>query len=81
MSSEFYVKISKESYLATPERHAWNCVLYYVQFTQEELLYLREWIEIREVIKYQTSVTKAFLREHFFKEINDWTDVEKYVKG
>jgi hypothetical protein len=80
MSREYFESISKETYLAYP----WNCVLYYIQFTQEELLSIREWLEIRGVIKYQKSVTKAFLRQHFFKEIDDclevdWTDVDRYV--
>ena len=85
MSKEFYEKIGKENILANPSKHAWNCVLYYIQFSQDEILAVKEWIEVRELIKYQKSVTKQFLRDNFQKEIDDclevdWTDVDKYVK-
>jgi hypothetical protein len=84
MSSAYYDKLDKQELLTNPGNYAWNCVLYYKQFTQEELLSLREWIPVREVIRYQKSVTRAFLAEHFQKEIDDclevdWRDVEKYV--
>lgn len=84
MSRTFYENINKLDILSNPSNYAWNCVLYYVQFSQEEILTVKEWIEVRELIKFQKSVTKKFLREHFQKEIDDclevdWTDVEKYV--
>jgi hypothetical protein len=84
MSKAYYESLDKQDIIANPSHHAWNCVLYYIQFTQDELLSLREWIEVRELIQYQRSVTREFLRTHFQKEIDDclevdWTDVEKYV--
>ncbi len=85
MSREYYEKINKTDIFVNPSCHAWNCLLYYVQFTQEEILLMKKWIEVRELIKYQKSVTKQFLRDNFQKEIDDclevdWTDVDKYVK-
>ncbi len=85
MSKEFYDKIGKETILENPSKHAWNGVLYYVQFSQDEILSVKEWIEVRELIKYQKSVTKKFLRDNFQKEIDDclevdWNDVDNYVK-
>lgn len=85
MSREYYENINKEDIFTNPSRYAWNCLLYYKQFSQEEILMMKEWIEVRELIKYQKSVTKQFLREHFQKEIDDclevdWTDVDKYIK-
>ena len=73
-----------EPYLKNPERYAWNLLLTQVQFTQEELLHVRNWIVIRSLIRYQTSVTKAFLEEHFATDIDeslevDWAFVELYV--
>ena len=46
---------------------------------------MKEWIEVRELIQFQTSVTKLFLHTHFQKEIDDcletdWKDVDKYVR-
>jgi hypothetical protein len=84
MSREYYEKIGKETILENPPRYAWNCVLYYIQFSQDEILSVKEWIEVRELIKYQKSVTKQFLRDNFQKEIDDclevdWNDVDKYV--
>ncbi len=84
MSREYYEKIGKETILANPSSYAWNCVLYYIQFSQEEILIMKELIEVRELIKFQKSVTKQFLRDNFQKEIDDclevdWNDVDKYV--
>lgn len=84
MSREYYQSIDKIEILTNPRYYAWNCLLYYVQFTQDEILMMKEWIEIRELIKFQKSVTKQFLRDNFQKEIDDclevdWTDVDKYV--
>lgn len=84
MSKEYYESIGKAKLLSTPSKYAWNCVLYYIQFSQLELLSIKEWIEIPEMIKFQKSITKQFLRENFQKEIDDclevdWNDVNKYV--
>jgi hypothetical protein len=84
MDTEFYYKMSKPQILAYPSNYAWNSVLRYVQFTQEEILSVKEWIEIRELIKFQKCVTRNFLRDHFQNEIDmsldiDWHDVVKYV--
>jgi hypothetical protein len=84
MSRIYYEGLDKQELLSNPSRYAWNCVLYYKQFTQDELLSLREWLTIRELIRWQNSVTREFLHTHFQKEIDDclevdWTDVEKYV--
>ncbi len=84
MSREYYEKISKEKILNNPSHYAWNCVLYYLQFSQDEILSVKEWIEVRELIKFQKSITKQFLRDNFQKEIDDclevdWNDVDKYV--
>jgi hypothetical protein len=84
MNKSFYENINKLDILSSPSNYAWNCLLYYIQFTQDEILYIKEWIEVRELIQFQKSVTKQFLREHFQKEIDDclevdWNDVEKYV--
>jgi hypothetical protein len=84
MSREFYERIGKQTILDNPSKYAWNCVLYYVQFSQDEILSVKEWIEVRELIKYQKSLTKKFLRDNFQKEIDDclevdWNDVNEYV--
>lgn len=86
MSKSFYDNLNKIDILSNPSKYAWNCLLYYVQFSQEEILSVKDWIEIRELIRFQRSITKRFLRENFQKEIDDclevdWTDVEKYVNN
>lgn len=82
---EYYEQIGKQSLLKEPSKYAWNCVLYYIQFTQEELLSLRELLPIRELVMYQRSVTRTFLRKYFQDVIDDsfdigWSEVELYVK-
>ncbi len=71
--------------MAEPSKYAWNCVLFYIQFTQEELLFLREWLPIREMIMYQRSLTRSFLHTYFQDVIDDsfeigWSEAELYVK-
>lgn len=84
MSKAFYDNINKSDVFMNPSKYAWNCLLYYIQFSQDEILEMKEWIEVRELIKFQKSVTKQFLRDNFQKEIDDclevdWNDVDKYV--
>ena len=86
MSKTYYENLNKHDVLANPSNYPWNCLLRYVQFNQEELLSVKEWIEVRELVKFQQSITKQFLREHFQKEIDDclevdWIDVNKYVNN
>jgi hypothetical protein len=82
-TATYYERVGKQAILANPSVYAWNCVLYFLQFTQDELLSVREWIELREMIRYQRSVTVEFLRTHFAAEIDaslevDWADVERF---
>lgn len=84
MSKDFYSRLNKSDIFSNPSQYPWNCLLMYIQFTQEEILLLKDWIEVRELIKYQKSVTKQFLHDNFQKEIDDclevdWNDVDKYV--
>ena len=84
MNDNYYKSMNKTTILSNPSNYAWNYILHYIQFSQEEIISVKEWIELPELIKYQTSVTIQFLREHFQNEINvhsdiDWTDVKKYV--
>jgi hypothetical protein len=74
------------TYVSNPEKYAWNLLLSQVQFTQDELLLVKDWITIREMIRYQKSLTKSFLEKYFSEEIDeslevDWNDVDKYVKN
>jgi hypothetical protein len=85
MSKEFFSALKKTDIFANPSHYPWNCLLMFVQFTQDELLLMKDFIEVRELIRFQTVVTKQFLRDHFQKEIDDclevdWNDVDKYVK-
>jgi hypothetical protein len=81
---ESYIKNTpKNDILNTPQKYAWNIVLRIIQFTQSELLSIREYCEIKDIIRFQNSVTESFLIEHFSKDIDDsldvdWDDVKKY---
>ena len=80
----YYAGLSKADIFTNPGNYAWNCLLYYVQFSQEELLAAKPWIEIIPMVKYQTCLTRRFIRDHFTEEVDmsdllTWKDVERYV--
>lgn len=84
MSQQYYESIPRQDILSNPSKYAWNCVLYYLQFSQEEILSVKEWIDVYDIIRFQKAVTKQFLHDHFQKDIDDclevdWNDVNKYV--
>jgi hypothetical protein len=83
MSAAYFMSIGKPALLRNPQDYPWNCVLYYVQFTQEELLGVKEHLDIVALVKFQTAATCTFLRTHFEREIDeslevDWVMVEKH---
>ena len=84
MSREYYERIGKAAILAAPHKYAWNAVLYYLQYSQSELLEVKEYIDIKDIVLYQACVTREYLRQNFEKEICesldvDWIMIEKYV--
>lgn len=86
MSQKYFENLKKQDVLDSPSSYPWSLLLRNIQFSQQELLSVKEWIEVCELVKFQQSVTKPFLREHFQKEIDecleiDWTDVNKYVSN
>lgn len=73
----------KINILNNPQKYPWNIVLRVIQFTQSELLSVREYCEIKDIIRFQNSANKEFLITHFSKDIDDslevdWNDVNKY---
>lgn len=81
----YYSSLSKSNIFANPSVQAWNSLLYYVQFTQDELLCVRQYIDIVNMIKYQSCLTRRFVRTHFADEVENcdllsWEDVNKYVQ-
>jgi hypothetical protein len=74
----------KEQLLAYPERYAWNCVLESIQFTQVELLQVRQHIPMRPMILFQECITLEFLKENFSEDIDndltvDWNLVKTVI--
>ena len=70
---------TKDELLKEPHKYAWNIVLRFKQFTQEEILQVREYLPMVELIRFQQSATLDFLHTHFQKDIDDcyevdWTD-------
>ena len=84
-SQELYYRLlPKEELFKTPDKYPWNCVLYYIQFTQSELLQVRDWIDIMVMVKHQKCLTRSFVREHFHLEVDNhdiltWEAVYQYV--
>ncbi len=76
---EYYASLEKTVIFQAPNMYAWNILLRCKQFTQAELLQVREYLPLPEMIRFQTSATMEFLRTHFAEEIDaclevDWED-------
>jgi hypothetical protein len=72
------------NYLNNPEQFAWNELLYRIQFTQKQLLSVRDYLDIPALVKYQKCVTLEWLETHFMNEINecidvDWVQIEAHL--
>lgn len=81
---QLYSTATKAEIFRQPERYAWNILLRVQQFSQEELLVIREYLSLPEMIRFQQVVTMNFLRTHFSKEIDDclevdWEDCRKWI--
>ena len=81
----YYKSLSKSDIFAEPQKYAWNCLLYYIQFSQSELLQAKPWIDITNMIKCQRCLTRGFVREHFHQEVDDddiltWDAIYSIVK-
>jgi hypothetical protein len=84
MTDVYYRGITLDEIYSSPERYAWNCLLIYRQFTREELLHFKQFLDIPRLVSHQLSATLDFLRSHFAQEIDDcleidWVDVIKYT--
>jgi hypothetical protein len=80
----YYRGLEKAEIFQAPNRYAWNILLRAKQFTREELLEVREYCPLVEMIRFQESVTLPFLRTHFAAEIDDclevdWEDCRKWA--
>lgn len=76
-----YESIPKSQILQEPQRYAWNILVCERQFTQEELLAVKEYLDLPTMIRSQLCLTRDFLEAHFVAEIDaclevDWDDVE-----
>lgn len=70
--------------LTNPASYAWNELLYRVQFTPDQLLSVRDYLDIPALVKYQKCVTLEWLETHFMNEINecidvDWVQIEAHL--
>jgi hypothetical protein len=82
---EYYTSLSKSDILTAPQNYPWNCLLYYVQFSQSELVQAKPWIDIKSMIRYQQCLTRKFVHEHFHQDVDDddimtWDEVYSFVK-
>jgi hypothetical protein len=86
MARDYYATLERADILASPHTFAWNCVLYYIQFTQDELLLVKDWLDISALVKYQQSASYRFLRDYFADEIDSasdisWDEIKTYTIG
>lgn len=80
----YYEQIGKQELLTNPHKYSWNTILYYIQFTQDELLCVKEYLPIPELVVYQDAITRDYLRNHFAMQIEDcmeisWSSIERHV--
>ena len=80
----YYESLSKTDIFAQPQNYAWNCLLYYRQFSQSELLAAKPWIDIINMVKYQKCLTRRFVHEHFQTDVDNddlrtWETVYSHV--
>lgn len=66
----------KHRILENPQDYPWNVVLFHVQFSQEELLLVRDYVDLYSMIRYQKCLTREFLRQHFLQEIEESDDTD-----
>lgn len=83
---EYYASLEKDILFQAPNMYAWNILLRYKQFTQKELLQVKEYLPLPEMIHFQKSVTLVFLEEHFAEEIDayleiDWEDCRRLIES
>lgn len=79
-----YESVERTEFLATPWKFAWNIVVREFQFTQEELVAVKEYLDLPTLIRFQRCLTRPFLEAHFGAEIDaclevDWYDIEKIM--
>lgn len=60
-------------------------MLCFIQFTQPEILQMKEYMDIYTLVRFQKALTREFLRANFAEEIDeclelDWNDINMYVK-
>jgi hypothetical protein len=82
---EYYTSLSKSDIFADPQKYPWNCLLYYVQFTQSELVQAKPWIDVKSMVRYQKCLTQKFVHDHFQQDVDDddiltWQEVYLHVK-
>lgn len=80
----YYEQIGKQEMLTNPHKYSWNTVLYYIQFTQDELLHVKSHLPIPELVLYQRAITRDYLRNHFALQIEEcmeisWSTIERHV--
>jgi hypothetical protein len=80
----YYEQIGKQELLTNPHKYSWNTALYYIQFTQDELLRIKAYLPIPELVLYQRAITRDYLRTHFAIQIDEcmeisWSTIERHV--
>jgi hypothetical protein len=73
---QLYGAATKPEIFRQPERYAWNILLRVQQFTEEELLSVRDYLSLPEMIRFQQVASMNFLRTYFSKEIDDCLDID-----
>ena len=73
-------KDGKNYILYNPSNYPWNIVLRVYQFSEEDLLHVRDYCDIYDIVKFQESATYEFIYKYFRDEIDesdliDWHDV------
>ncbi len=79
-------RTSAAELLATPWAWPWNIVLRVHQFTQSEILEVRDYCDIYDIVRFQAAATYDFVEQYFTAEVDasdmlDWKYVAAACKG
>ena len=77
---------TKEQLVAAPQGYPWNIVLRIYQFTPAELLRVRNFCDVADIVRFQTEATYTFVYNNFRQEVDDsdqldWDHVMRYTSG
>jgi hypothetical protein len=72
--------VTKDTILQSPDSWPWNIVLRLHQFSRKELLAVRDYCDVWDIVRFQSAASYDFIVKYFKGEVDqsdmlDWHDV------